>query len=108
MLLVVAQVQAGEKYVAASGRIVSSPIEPEDSKLPQLVRGERVGGAGVAPRHVPGVLEEDGTHLLPLDLLAEQRLVKAGELVLDEEGHLGVRGQADGAVVGGLHPALAG
>ena len=83
-------------------------LVPESAELPQLVGGEGIGRAGVAPAHVPGVLEEQRPHLLLFDLLAEHRLVEGAELVLDEQGDLGVRGEADGAVVGGLDPPLAG
>src|ERR1700759_1121396 len=107
MLRVVAQVKAGEEYVPRSGRVTPFLIEPEDTQLTELVGGKRIGGAGIAPAHVPGVFEKNGAHVLSLHLLAEKRLVEAWELVLYEEWNLGVRGEAHGSVVGGLYPSPA-
>ena len=74
---VVAQVETGEEDVLGAG-LADPRVVPEDAELPQLVGGERIGRAGIAPAHVPGVLEEQRPHVLLPDLLVEHRLVEAG------------------------------
>src|SRR5205807_270313 len=56
-------------------------VDPEDAEPAQLVVRQRIGGARVAPLHVPRVLEEHGAAILVLDLPREHRLVEGGELV---------------------------
>ena len=42
--------------------------EPEDAQARKLVQGKRIGGAGIAPIHIPSVLGEFRAHIGFLDL----------------------------------------
>src|SRR3954463_4301858 len=77
-LAVIADVQPREEDIAAG-------IEPEDAELPQLVVRKRLGRAGIAPAHVPGVFEKNRAHLFVLDLLREERFVERREVSANEE-----------------------
>ena len=81
--------------------------EPEDAELAQLLRRERIRGAGVAPAHVPRVFQEYRAHGLALHLLGEHRPVELRELVLHVDGKVRAGRQPHGAIVRRLHPALA-
>src|SRR5437773_9202365 len=92
MLGVVAYVQPGEEHVSCGDRrnnsawlnLVSSGarLEPENSELAQLFSGERIGGARVAPAHIPGILQEHRPHVFLLDLTAEHGVIEVTEFVL--------------------------
>ena len=81
--------------------------DPEHAELAELARGQRVGGARIAPRHVPGVLEEDAAHVLFADLLGEHRFVEVAELVFREHGKVHAGRELDRAVVRRLDPPVA-
>ena len=87
------------------GRLGRQPVHAE---LAQLVRGQRISRAGIAPVHVPRVLQEHRAHLLPADLLVEQRPVEVTELLAHEDRDVHPGRQPHRAVVDGLHPALGG
>src|SRR5262249_60882553 len=54
--IVVADVQPGEERVG--GAVARVAVAPEDAEPAELVARQWIGGAGVAPSHVPGVLGE--------------------------------------------------
>src|SRR5262249_8624444 len=84
MSVVVADVQTREKHFrrAHDHRPPVSALDPEDAEITQLVVRQRVSGTGIAPTHVPCVLEKHRTTILFFDLPAEQGLVEGGKLPL--------------------------
>jgi hypothetical protein len=80
--------------------------DPARAEFHQFLVGERIGGVGIAPAHVPGIFDEHGAHALALDRAAERRLVEIAEVLLHEQRDIEVGRQLDGAVVGGLDPAV--
>src|SRR5436190_4973629 len=74
---VVPHVQAGEENVRCLAAAVA--VAPEHAELPQLVAGERVGGAWIAPPLIPGVLEEHRVPAFDLDLTREHGFVEPAE-----------------------------
>ena len=97
-----------DRRPGAPGRLARRRVRvvlPEHAQAAQFLRAERLGGARVAPAHVPGVFLEHRPHVLLPDLLGEHRPVEVGERVLDVERHVHAAGQLDRAVVGGFHPA---
>ncbi len=101
----VAQVQPGQHHRLCAAARTRRRVDPEDAGLPQFIRRERVGGARVAPAHVPEIFSEDGAVILPRRLRFEQRLVGLRELAADERRQIDVRGQLHRAVVRRLDPA---
>ena len=93
----------------AGGRRTSAgcpaTLAPE---LGQLLARERIGRAGVAPGHVPGVFEEHRAHVLAAHLVREHGLVEVLELRFDEQRQVHPRGQLHRPVVRRLDAALAG
>ena len=65
---------------SGSWRPTVAAVRPEDAQPPQLVIRQRIGGARVAPFHVPRILEEHGAAILILDLPREHRLVEAADV----------------------------
>src|SRR5688572_6957506 len=82
---------------------------PGDAGLPQFHHLEWIGGAGIAPGHVPEILGEDDAVVLTLGLVVEHRFVEFRELalLLQPGRQLHVGGKLHGAVVRGLDAALA-
>src|SRR5438094_7972844 len=60
VLAIVTDVQASQKDVRRAAVIA---VDPESTQAAQLLPGERIGGAGIAPVHVPGVLGEQRAHV---------------------------------------------
>ena len=57
---------------------------------------------------IPGVLHEHRAHALALDCTLEHGLVEGAEILLDEQRHIDVGWQLDGAVIRGLNTAATG
>ena len=77
MRVVVADVQTRKEDLLRPAVAVG----PEHAQAPQLIVRERIGGAGIAPRHVPRVLGEHRAAVLVCNLPREHRLVERRELV---------------------------
>ena len=89
VLAVVANVKPCDEGVRRPGFAAASPaqlVEPEHAELSQLVAGQGVRGAGIAPGHVPRVLEKHAPHVLFANLLVEHGLVELAELSFDVDG----------------------
>src|SRR5438093_6042920 len=65
----VGRATAGDRTTAHAVAGSAGIRQPEDAELAQLVGRQGIRRARIAPGHVPRVLEEDGAHVLALDLL---------------------------------------
>src|SRR5438876_12347368 len=91
---VVAYMQPGEENALCRDRRHNCPSswldligpgargEPENSELAQLFSGERIGGARIAPAHIPSIFREHRLHVFLLHLMAEHGLIEVAEFVL--------------------------
>ena len=89
-------------------RIGVAAIDPENARLAQFIRRQRIGGAGVTPAHIPEILGEHRPKTFLFRLFAEHRLVEIAEFValLEEDRQIHVRRQLDRAVIAGFDPAI--
>src|ERR1043166_3888053 len=77
-------------------------VDPEYAQVSQLLMGERVGGTGIAPIHIPGIFGEYRAHVGSFDLLLEHvavKILKAGFYV-NRQIHAGWEFYR--AIIGGL------
>ncbi len=105
---VIAGVEPGHEDVLRARLRQRACIDPEDTELAQLLRAQGIGGARVAPAHVPGIFHHHRGAALFVDRLAVERLIGLAEPVLDHDRDLVAGRHPDGPVVRGLDPAIAG
>ena len=91
-----------------AGGIASRIADPPDAQPVQLLLRERIGRAGIAPSHIPRVLEEHGLAALLSDLLGEHGAVEGGELILHVLGHVHPLGEPHRSIVGRLDATIPG
>jgi hypothetical protein len=103
--LVVADVEARHEDVRSAAPRLGRFVQPEDPERLQLLAREWIGGARIAPAHVPGVLEKDRLHPLAAHLLGEERLVEVAEVLFDVSGDVLVGGEPDRPVIRRFHAA---
>ena len=96
----------GDLHLLKVARLVTA--HPEHAGLAQLLGTERIGGAGVAPAHVPEVLGEHHLVVFTRSGGVVERLVELLELWLDERRQILVGGELHGAVVAAFHASVFG
>ena len=94
MLGVITNVQARNKNILRGSHLYAAswlrPVDPEHAELAELIGTEGVRSAWIAPRHIPSVLEEDGTIVVCLGLSLEHCAVEVCEFGLDEFRHVDI------------------
>jgi hypothetical protein len=83
-------------------------LDPEGTERRHLVVGQGIGGARVAPAHVPRVFEIDDAHVVLSYLMLEHGAIEVAERRFREDRDIEVGGDLHGAVVGGLDTPLLG
>lgn len=109
VLGIVSDMKPREKYVLALRKhpFPAAPLRflPKYAQTAQLFRRQRVGGTGVAPVHVPGILQEQTSFMLALHLLAEEVPIEVAKPILDVERYFLSLGDAHDPVVRRLYPS---
>ena len=80
--------------------------DPEHAGRSQLVFRKWIGGAGIAPAHVPEIFGERDAVFLLLRLLGEHRLVEAREVAFDVGRHVDIRRHLNRPIVRRLDTAV--